>query len=186
MNYEQKQLIKAFANEAQRLYDFSLCVPEKTYTDIDIIAERMGGGIEYLDSVSEPEVARCRNGFILRLPLRQKTKAHILRYYFAQGLAILFFGLKYQIDDSFVKRRNMEFYSIHQFGGSRSQDYENMLELTKELYLPANYLRQMVDSHCDENKKFSISIIADILSMDSGYVENRLVELGMIKHWTER
>ena len=121
MNYEQKQLIQAFANEVQRVYNFSLCVQESNYTDIDVIAERMGGGIDYMNLDLEPEVARCGSGFIIRLPLKQKTKAHILRYYFAQGLAILFFGLKYQIDDSFSTRRNMEFYSIHQFGGLKSR-----------------------------------------------------------------
>jgi len=180
MDYQMKKLIREMVSEIKKIYDFSLYPLSEKYQEPNVIAEKMGGGVEY-DNVYEGQVCRCGNGFLIKLP-SEKDKTRELRE-FAFCLAILFLEMKFQIDHSeFLENKNLEWIRIP----SSHSSWENCTEFVDEMLCPADEMRKIVKEHCDENNMFDLVLVAKKLGLSVGYVEKRLVGLEMIDHWTRR
>ena len=158
LNKKTEEMLCRLARDIKRLYHFSLMRSEPDYTDIEEIAELLGGGILYSHD-PEPEAARCGKGFIIKLPYTDDEGERVRS--FAEALAVLFVKYGYIIcPKRFSNLKNME------FTGRTAEDYEVIDRMKCCLLADPETVKKAVEENCDINGDFYRTDVAETLGTD--------------------
>lgn len=177
IDQKAKKLLSDFALCILKTFNFSLIPTDENYSEPEIIAEMLGGGIEYDIKFFDTKVCRCGQGFIIGMYNDEKMRT----YQFAEALTILFLKMGYKTDENkFMKRKNMQ-YEDRRSCREYVIDEDHVHFLTQELILPKSRLEKCVVGHINSEGYFKINDIIKELGFPYEFVETRLLETGMIE-----
>lgn len=165
--------IENLANEFREY--FKIHIRSMSLSDINSFVDDLGGSI-VRERIFSTTVSRCGKGFIINL-----SKDYDYRKEFAEGISILFLGMMFLDSEKYQSLPNMKEYDMCSF-----KHFETLRKFRDELFLPKTELRSAVQKFLDPEGMFDIANVANYLHESRGYVESRLVELGMIKPWFDR
>lgn len=161
---EVKNAVADLTNEIRETYRFSLFPTSELYKEPEEIVDIIGGGILYDADVSEVSVCRCGSGFLIRMPKIRKSTMKLI--YFAQGLAVLFLKLKYEIsEDDFYEFENMKQYP---FKGDVYQEFSN------EMLCPLSIIDSIIERQTRYGDEFCVLDIAKNTGLNLEYIQKRM------------
>ena len=161
---EVKNAIAALTNEIRETYRFSLFPTSELYKEPEDIVDMIGGGIQYDSGLSNVYVCRCGNGFLIHAPETEEQTTKL--QFFAQGLAVLFLKLKFEISEE----------DFHEFENMRLHPFDNELyrEFADEMLCPMATVQSIIERQTRYGDSISMWEIARKTGLDIEYIKKRI------------
>lgn len=164
MESDVLDIVTNLSDDIRETYRFSLFPTSELYKEPEEIADLIGGGIQYDNRLPGAEVCRCGNGFLIRIP-ETEQKTMTLKY-FAQGLAILFLKMKYEIsEEDFFEFENMKMHS------SSDKLYQDFAD---EMLCPLKTIGSIIDQQTRYGDSVSSARVSEKTGLEEEYIIERM------------